>query len=345
MFCGPGQRYKDEVVAANRDRYRKGWLMVLKAVVLGLLGVLCISGVAFAGEGPPVIKKLGTIDCDMVETTPVVSHGKLYRFEYVRDNYKPNTTGKSYFRFIDVASGEATPPFARGYHLGSAFVNGETVYVYGVSNWGGPHIHVFWSTDLREWKDQTAMELPGWEIFNTSVCKGRGAYVMAFEIGAPKEETGNGFTMRFAVSDDLRAWRLTPKECVYTKERYSACPALRFLDDLYYMVYLEAYPGPWYAPHIVRSKDLIAWEESPFKPIMKHSDEDKKIANPKLTEAERKRIAGAVDINNSDSDFCEFQGKTVINYSWGNQTGVEYLAEAVFDGTEAEFLRGFFPKR
>jgi hypothetical protein len=56
----------------------------------------CLMGTsASAAAGAPVIKKLGTIDCDMVETTPVVFHGKLYRFEYVRENYKPNTTGKS----------------------------------------------------------------------------------------------------------------------------------------------------------------------------------------------------------------------------------------------------------
>lgn len=310
---------------------------------LVLLGVLLTACAASAEQAPPVIKKLGTIDCDLVEATPIVFHGRLYRFEYVRENYKHNPTGRSYFRFIDVASGEPTPPFAREYHLGCAFVQGDTVYVYGVSKWGGPHIHVFWSKDLGTWKDQTAMELPGWEIFNTSVCKGRNAYVMAFEIGAPKEEAGNPFTMRFAESDDLRNWRLTAKECVYTKERYSACPALRFLDDRYYMVYLEAYPGPWYAPHVVRSKDLITWEQSPFKPIMKHSDEDRTIASPKLNEAERTRIAGAQDLNNSDVDFCEFEGKTVIYYSWGNQQGVEHLAEARFDGTEAAFLQGFFP--
>jgi len=319
--------------------------MVSKLVWVILVGGICMSLSVCAEQGPPVIKKLGTIDCDMVETTPVVLHGKLYRFEYVRDNYKANTTGKSYFRFVDVASGEPTAPFARGYHLGSAFVDGDAAYVYGVNTWAGPHIHVFWSKDLREWKDQPAMELPGWEIFNTSVCKGRDAYVMAFEIGAPKEETGNGFTMRFASSKDLRNWSLTPKECVYTKERYSACPALRFLDDRYYMVYLEAYPGPSYAPHIVRSKDLITWEGSPFKPIMKHSDEDKKVANPNLTEAQRKRIADAVNINNSDVDFCEFQEKTIINYSWGNQQGIEHLAEAVYDGSEAQFLKSFFPEK
>ncbi|MGB9717317.1 MAG: hypothetical protein ACP5PQ_01910 [Thermoproteota archaeon] len=43
--------------------------------------------------GKPSIVKLGTIDCDMVETTPIVFQNRLYRFEYVRSNYKPNKTG------------------------------------------------------------------------------------------------------------------------------------------------------------------------------------------------------------------------------------------------------------
>lgn len=310
---------------------------------LAVVTVWVVAGSVFAAEDGPVIKKLGTLDCDMVETTPVVFKGRLYRFEYVRDNYKPNTTGDSYFRFIDVASGAATPSFAATYHLGSAYAEDDTMYVFGVNMWGKERLQVFWSKDLETWKDQTAFELPGWEIFNNSVCKGKdGQYVMAFEVGGPPKEAGARFTTRFAMSPDLLEWTLTPSECVYTRERYSACPALRYLDGQYYMTYLEAYPGYW-APHIVRSKDLVAWEDSPFKPIMKHSAEDKRIANPKLTEAEQKRIAEAVNVNNSDVDFCEFQGKTIIYYSWGNQHGIEHLAEALYEGPEAQFLREFFP--
>jgi alpha-L-fucosidase len=299
--------------------------------------------VAFALTGqPPVIHKMGAIDCDLVEASPVVFHGKLYRFEYVREGYHANKTGTSYFRFIDTATGEPTPEFARGYHLGCAFVDGDTMYAYGVKKWGGDEIHAFWSNDLKDWKDAEGIKLPGWEIFNTSVCKGKEGYVMAFEIGAPKEEAGVPFTTRFALSKDARTWTLTPGACVYTKERYSACPALRYVDGQYYMVYLESYPG-FYASNIVRSKDLVSWEESPFKPIMKHSDEDRKIANPKLSPELQKRIAEARDINNSDLDFCEFRGKTIITYSWGNQQGTEHLAEAEYEGGEADFLRGFFP--
>jgi len=315
--------------------------------MLGSIGVLALAASAVQPgsepAGGPVIRKLGTIDCDMVETTPIVFHGRLYRFEYVRQNYKPNTTGDSYFRFIDVKTGEPTPGFAKGYHLGSAFVRGDTVYAYGTDAWGGTRIQVFWSRDLKAWSSQPALTLPGWKIYNTSVCEGAKGCVMAFEIGAPPEETGVAFTMRFAESRDLRNWTLTPPECVFSKDRYTACPALRFLDGRYYMIYLEARPGPTYEPHIVRSKDLVHWESSPLNPMMQFSPEDKIIANPRLAPEQRAQIAAAVDLNNSDVDLCEFKGRVMITYSWGNQQGIEFLAEAVYDGTLASFLRGYFP--
>ncbi len=290
----------------------------------------------------PQIKKLGVIDCDMVEATPVVFHGDLYRFEYVRANYKPNRTGDSYFRFIHVESGKSTTPFATGYHLGSAYVENDTVYVYGVDMWGESNIQVFWSSDLETWSSQSALNPPNWGIYNTSVCKGSDRYVMAFEVGEPPEEVGVRFTNRFAESSDLINWTLTPSECVYSKDRYTACPALRFLDGFYYMIYLEARPGPTYEPHIVRSRDLIHWESSLHNPVMQFSAEDKIIANPDLSIEQRQRIAAAVNRNNSDVDLCEFNGKVIIYYSWGNQRGVEFLAHAVYDDTLESFLRGFF---
>jgi alpha-L-fucosidase len=278
----------------------------------------------------------------MVETTPIIFHDRLYRFEYVRTNYRLNTTSDSYFRFIDVVSGQPTPAFAAGYHLGSAYVEDDTVYVYGVEIWGGSRIQAFWSKDLEAWSSQPALTLPGWGIFNTSVCKGQGRYVMAFEISKPPEETGVPFTMRFATSSDLRVWELTPSDCVYSKDRYTACPALRYIDGLYYMIYLETMPGPTYESHIVRSNDLIHWENSPFNPVLQFSDEDKVIGNPDLTAEERECIARAVNRNNSDVDLCEFDGKVVIYYSWGDQVGTEFLAHASYDGPLASFLCGFF---
>ncbi len=293
----------------------------------------------------PEIRKLGTLDLDMVEATPVVFKGRLYRFEYVRKDYKPNTSGDSYFRFIDVETGEPTPAFAHGYDLGCAYAEGDSMWAFGVDQWDGTKIVAFRSTDLKEWEQHPALELPGWGLFNTSVCKAGDRYIMAIEVGKPPEVVGVPFTTRFAESSDLRSWKLLPEDRVFTKERYSACPTIRSLDGLFYMTYLEAKPGPRYETHIVRSRDLIRWESSPLNPILVASKDDKRIANPKLTAEQRRMVLGAVDRNNSDMDFCEFRGRTVIDYSWGNQQGTEFLAEAVYEGSLANFLRGFFPDR
>jgi hypothetical protein len=291
----------------------------------------------------PTIKKLGALDLLMVETTPVVFKERLYRFEYVRDNYPANRTGASYFRFIAVDACKATPAFAKGQHLGCAFVDGDTVYAFGVDKWGGSKVSVFWSKDMEKWEERLALHLPGWELFNTSVCKAGGRYVMAVEVGAPKEVVGVPFTIFFAESKDLLAWKLLPQECVYSKDKYTACPAFRYLDGYFYMLYLEARPGPTYETHIVRSRDLKRWESSRLNPVLAFSDDDMKIANPKLTAKQREAIAKAKNLNNSDLDLCEFKGKTIIYYSWGNQQGTEFLAEAVYEGTLADFLRSFFP--
>jgi alpha-L-fucosidase len=294
----------------------------------------------------PLIRKLGTLACDLVEATPVVFHNRLYRFEYVRRQYKPNTTGDSYFRFMDVATGEPTPAFAHGYHLGSAFVDGDVAYAFGVDIWDGEEIRVFWSADMTHWESQTALRLPGWGLFNTSVCQARDGYVMAFEVGQAPQDIGVRFTNYFATSPDLRHWELLPPDrYVFATDRYTACPALRYLsDDRYYMLYLEALPGPEYEMYLTRTPDLMNWELSPLNPVLAPSAGDKLIANPDLTCAERAHIEPAQNRNNSDMDLCEFDGRTIIVYAWGNQVGTEFLAEAVYDGPLEDFMMGFFPQ-
>jgi len=291
----------------------------------------------------PFIRKLGTIDCDLVETTPVVFRGRLCRFEYVRMGYAGNTTGDSYFRFVDHETGACSAGFAAGYHLGNVFAEDDVLFVTGTNIWDGERVDLFVSDDMESWETRPALNLPGWGIFNTSLCRAEDEYVLMFEVGRPPEVAGVRFTARFATSRDLRTWSLTPPECTYSKDRYTAPHALRYLDGYYYNFYLEALPGPQYDQRVVRSRDLIAWEASPLNPVLAASEEDKIIAGDRLTAAEREPIAAALDINNSDLDFCEFEGRTIINYSWGNQQGNEFLAEAVYDGPEAEFLRAYFP--
>ena len=102
-------------------------------------------------------------------------------------------------------------------------------------------------------------------------------------------------------------------------------PSILRVGDDYYIATstFEWYPGV----QIHHSRDLIHWDPSPLNPILRASATDKLVANPNLTESQRARIAHAVNLNNSDIDFCEWQGRLVINYSWGNQQGVEHLAQ------------------
>ena len=290
----------------------------------------------------PLIVKSGTIDCDLVETTPIVFNNQVFRFEYVRPQYSNNQTGDSYFRFIQHETGKATSPFARGYHLGSAFANDSMVYVTAVNIWDGEQVHVFASHDLEHWQHWMAFQLPGYGIFNTSLTKTDSHYVLMFEIGKPKSEAGERFTARFASSCDLRNWEVLPSRYNYAKDRYTAPHCLRYLDGYYYDFYLEVHEG--YETRVVRSKDLEHWEASPLNPVLRASEQDKQVANNHLSETLRKRIQAAENLNNSDIDFCEFKGKLIIIYSWGNQRGAEFLAEASYDGTMEQFLKGWFPE-
>jgi hypothetical protein len=314
-----------------------------------LLGVLCLLILsACAGTNSrtesgkkSMIVKLGTIDCDLVETTPIVFKGKIYRFEYVRERYWDNKTGDSYFRFVDHETGVPSKSFAQGFHLGSAFVHNDKIIVSGVNIWDGEEVHLFVSEDMQHWDSWLALELPGYVIFNTSMARDEEKFILMFEIGKPKESAGKKFTANFATSTDLKKWDILTSEHNYAKDRYTAPHTLRYLNGYYYNFYLEAHNG--YEMRVVRSKDLIKWEASPLNPVLAASSEDKQIANNKLPKDLIQKIIAAENRNNSDLDFCEFNGKLVINYSWGNQRGEEFLAEASYDGTLQQFLESWFP--
>ncbi|MBE6588877.1 MAG: hypothetical protein E7643_01740 [Ruminococcaceae bacterium] len=306
----------------------------------------------------PHIRKLGTIFCNnIVETTPLVYKGELYRFEVVRRKSfaaeNANAIGHwseladdPCLRFVHVRTNQATPIFAEGHTFGFPYAEGDVMYVVtgGSRDWGSDSLVFFRSTDLVSWEKYAELEMPGWKIYNMNIAKMGDVYTMLIEISAPAEECGRPFTFRFLQSRNLTDWELMPSECVFQKERYAGSPSLYAFDGdpYYYVGYLEAYPEARYANSIARSKDLIHWEYSPVNPVLMYDEEDRKIASPFLSPADRQRIKDALNVNNSDMELCEFLGRTIIYYSWGDQRGTEFLAEACFEGPMHEFLRAFF---
>lgn len=305
----------------------------------------------------PIIRKLGTIECNnIVETTPLVYRGELYRFEVVRRiSFTSENACADWskiddlpcLRFIHVRTNTPTPCFAQGHSFGFAYAENDVMYVVtgSCANWGSDGLIFYRSTDLINWEQYSSIELPGWKIFNMNIAKMNDIYTLLIEISAPAEECGKPFTFRFLQSSDLTNWTLTPSDCVFQKDRYAGSPSIYAFegDPYYYVGYLEAYPNSCYANCIARSKDLKSWEYSPINPVLMYDDaEDKKIGSPFLTPSDRARINAALNINNSDMELCEYLGRTIIYYSWGDQKGTEFLAEACYEGGMHEFLRAFF---
>lgn len=303
---------------------------------------------------PSKFRKKGLLDIDIVETTPIIWKGSLWRCEWYRPEHYANTEHISCGRFVNMETGEVSATFAKGQCFHSVFVENDTLYVYSVNGdstaFGHNTVNVYRSRDMVSWEEKVALTQPdNWHFFNNSVCCYGDKYIMALEIGSPAEISGTPFTIVYAISDNLMDWTiLDPHKYVYTKEFYSACPVIRRSGGYFYIIYLENQPDRKYnfAPFIVRTSDLEHYERYP-KPIFEYGDgtEDKHVQHPEhFTPEQLAYIAMSEDNNNSDVDFCDYNGKTLILYSWGNQLGREFLAEAEYNGPSSEWLSSFFNK-
>ena len=85
------------------------------------------------------------------------------------------------------------------------------------------------------------------------------------------------------------------------------------------------------------------WEVGFHNPIMMFGDEDRiPHPNSSLTPQELDLLENGLNINNSDVDLFEYEGKTHIYYASGDQMTYSFLCEAVYDGPMEEFLEAFF---
>lgn len=298
-----------------------------------------------------IVKKLvkkGTVKIDVVETTPVVWKGELLRFEWERTwNKAAAKVENGAYHFIKMSDESEMPYFAYDHSFGCCYAENDIMYVHGIRGGGGGGniIDVFWSDDLLNWQTKCALEFPeDIHLYNTSVCKGKDGYVMAIEIGGENPIVGVQYTIVFATSKNLFDWELMDmNKYIYDPTRYTACPSIRYFDGYYYMVSLEEMPFYRCVPYITRTKDFSDFEVAIKNPFMFFDDDDKKIINiSRFSKEEIEYIKDSPNNNNSDVDFCEYNGKTIITYSWGNQLGNEFLGIAEYDGTLEEFLKSYF---
>ena len=307
-------------------------------------------------KGFPVLHKNGAVTMTDGECTPFVYKGRLMCLENHWEGFG-GLPGPCAAIFDYFSRETYTPVGGDGTRFYSAYCENDRVYVYGTK---ANCIYCYDSDDLHSWRKTLVLEMPEmFDLFNTSVCKGDGKYVMAIEgawagqsTGDQQNKVGNPYigeyyTEFFAESYDLFHWTNLPFEKSYTTERYCACPALRYCDGYYYMICLERLPGVRYAPYMYRTADFETWEMGLYNPLFIPSEEDRKIKEGvELPEDLVRANAYHVDINNSDVDLCEFEGKTYMLYATGHQGGAGGMnglnCEITYDGTLEQYLKANF---
>ena len=270
----------------------------------------------------PVPSNVERVEDSMCELTPLVWQGRLCHLASVRPVNGEEDRGL-YLRFTDAETGEELARFGHGYGLASAVAKDGALYVFASRNSGGTwnHVTLFRSSDLKNWTKKVVIEQEGAEhLFNTSVCEKPGGFVMAYESDDPAYTP---FTIKYAVSDDLENWTKVPG-AVFGRDRYAACPCIRYAGGYYYQLYLEHRTPRWFfETHIARSKDLKHWEQSSMNPVLTPEGLDE-------------------GNNASDPEIVELAGKTYLYYCVGDQLTWMNLKRKRYDEPMERFLAAWF---
>jgi len=275
---------------------------------------------------PPIVRDTELADIklirrDMCEMAGIVWKERLCHLACVR----PATGGSPddyYLELTDAETGELMARFARGYSLGCAYVHDGVFYAFASrfenNNWND--VTLFKSSDLHHWEKKVVIEQEREHIFNSSVCEGPDGFVMAYESNDPAYPD---FTIKFARSADLEHWTKIP-DAVFGTNRYTACPCVRYVNGYYYAFYLERRsPRHYFETYITRSKDLKRWEISSANPVLRPTQIDD-------------------GINASDPEVVEFDGKTYVYYSVGDQLTWMNVKRGVFPGSLRQFCEQWY---
>lgn len=289
---------------------------------------------------PPNLQNHRFLGTHRFEMTPFHFKGELYLLEnfcdynpadFAPDEYPPRTLrdGFRIRRFRDDAIiGEPVT----GSYFASAFVHDGKVYVFA-SQLNEPVLHTvlrYVSDDLIHWsKPEIAFEAdPGCLIFNTAFVQNGEKFIGVYETDTP--ERRQKYIFKFWESDDLKNFKVIPG-AAYGLDKYVGGCSLYMVKDLYYLFYLEECPDGTYEMRICRSKNLRDWTEG-----------NRPIITPDLTHEINPDCPGRMELNASDTEIIEHDGKTMIFWLGGDQHGTCDMQMAEFPGSQQAFLESFF---
>ncbi len=293
----------------------------------------------------PLVKR-GPIKPIMGETTPFVFQGRLYRLEnWQKFMELPRATcGERYMedvvRVWDVAADRLVSVALVGHSFAMAFVWEDRVYVFAAAHPANTQwrtvteITLTTSADLQHWTNPEVVlrAEPGEHLFNVAVCRGADRFILLYETD---DKRWPAFTFKYCESTDLRHWTLI-REAIYGREKYVGGPALYYEGGWYYTLYLQDLGGTW-ETRITRSRDLIHWEDAPVDRPFLTFDETRQFQY--WHQGEHRAVK---EINASDAELCEWQGKTLVYFNGGDQQSAGDLQLAEFEGLSGQLFEAFF---
>ena len=285
----------------------------------------------------------GSLGAPTGEVTPFVFRGRLYRVENWKRSYDfPGQPVQYRFhedevRIRDVEADRIVSVPLRNHYFGMAFVWEGRVYLFAgdyaddAEWWHITRTSMTWSEDLVHWSEPRRVLCAegGEHIFNYGVCHDGRRFVLLYETD---DRRWPAFTFKYCESGDLAGWRRIPA-ALFGVEKYVGGPALYYEGGRCYTLYLHDLGGKW-ETRLARSADLIHWDEAPDgRPFLTFDVRHR---------PDPERFPEVWEINASDAELCEWQGRTLVYFCGGDQYTAGDLQRAEFDGTPRELLEHFY---
>lgn len=277
------------------------------------------------------------------EVSPFFFKGREYyiiNFSPAHDKLPEGT--KEHARIVDVETGEMGAPIFEGYYFISAYSNPRDGKVYCFAPrferpraWISGHaMDYICSDDLIHWS-KPAPVIENYNsgfLLNTGVTFDGERYVMLVEL----RDIGKPFSIKFLESADMKSWRLMDGALFRNNITYLGAGAIYYIpeDKYYYITYLNEFTNEEtgdlnYDTHIARSRDLFHWERGK-RPVL-FPDYGHKILGTDICE-----------INASDAEFIEINGRVKAYSAGGNQLGIKDRFTCWHNGSMAELFASFF---
>ncbi|MBO5791587.1 MAG: hypothetical protein J6S54_03855 [Lentisphaeria bacterium] len=278
------------------------------------------------------------------ETTFFFFKGREYcllNFSPAHDELPEGTP--EHARIYDVETGECSGPVFEGYYFISAYSNPRDGKVYCFAPrfsapraWLTAHaMDYICSDDLIHWS-KPAPVIENYNcgaLLNTGVTFDGERYVMLVEL----RDTGKPFSIKFLESRDMQHWSLIDGALFRNNITYLGAGAIYYIpeDNYYYITYLNEFTNEEtgdlnYDTHIARSHDLVHWERG--RRAVLFPDYTHPILGGN----------GIMEINASDAEFIEINGRVKACGAGGNQLGVKDRFTCWYNGTMAELFKSFF---